>query len=162
MFWLRRNWLFIVVIIVLLGIVGCIATTNPATGQKLYVIDPNSDFAKFMVWEANAVPTVTPLAVGATSILFPIATPIVAAILGLLGGLGGAWKAMSSKLTTANTSVAQISNVLEASVVALQHYKDTNPDGWKEISDKLAGALPKETKQTINGALESIQTLLRL
>lgn len=162
MSWLRKNWLLVASCIIVLCIAGCISSVDPATGHRLYQLDPNNGIVKFVDFVLGAVPVVAPAVTGILSVFFPYAVPVVTAIGGILAGVAAMWKNLKPKVTQAQTLATQATNLLGAGIEAFEHYKTTNPEGWECLRKKFAALLPKNSPANLDIVLREMELLLNL
>jgi len=127
--------------LVVIGIYGCISRIDPVTGQKTYIIDPN--WAGVFDSAAGVVTVAAPAAVVVASTFFPGAVPIVTLIVGILGGLAGMWAKLKPQITQAKTLADQTHTVLASAVTAIEEYKKANPAEWGKLSAELQKLIPK-------------------
>jgi len=121
-----------------LCLVGCLKTVTP-DGETKYSIDPN----KAEKIEVIAEPVVGVLQ--ALAPLYPALIPFATA----LGGAFAAWKTQKPKLVKAQTEGELYQNTTGTLVAILEKFKQTNPDEWAKLEEKLADKIGPETENVI-------------
>jgi hypothetical protein len=140
-----KRWLAICLLALTLC-VGCKVVTDPATGEKNYSLDQKvSDKA-----EQGAE-----VGIALDPLLGPVGIPIATALAGALA----AWRKVKPQLTEAKTSSEEYHAVASATVQALESFKETNPEQWKQLGDLISAQMQKQNLDPV--AVENVIRALR-
>ena len=130
-----RRLLFIAVICI--GMCGCLKTVTD--GKVQYRIDPN---------KAAEVEQIVEDVGGIMTALVPF-FPFLAPIITAGGGAYAVWKTQKPKLTKAQTKGELYHNTTGSLVVALEKFKETNPQEYVKLKERLAKMIGPEAENVI-------------
>lgn len=141
---MRFAWMCVLLVLV----VGCVKTVDPNTGQTLVGLDPN-------------IPAIVEPIVQAGAGLAPLFGPIGAAIGGVLVGILAAWRKIKPSLVAAKAEAEQYHAAASAVVTALEEFKGTNAEAWKEIGLYISQQLTKQgiDPKTIENVIRALRGL---
>ena len=123
--------------VLLLCVGGCLKTITD--GKKTYSIDPN----EAVKYEKPVEDTVNIL--NALSPLFPVLIPFATG----LGGIYGAYKLQKPKLTKAQSESELYHNTAGSLVAALEKFKETNPNEYAKLKERLVKTIGSDTENVI-------------
>jgi hypothetical protein len=126
----------------ILAMYGCITTTDPATGQKVTVIDP--DWSNWLTGAANAAEGAKPVLIALSAIWPPLALAV-----GIITGLVAAWKNLKPKVTQAQSQANQFYNLLGALVIGIESFKKENPADWTKLETKFLALIGPKAEAVI-------------
>ena len=130
-----KKWIVVLLLAAVLsvGLAGCVKSTDPATGESQYALDAE----KAAEVEQYVETGITILM--ALSVIWPGLIP--AALLAILIGALAAFRKVKPQLVEAQTEAQQYYSVTESVVVAIEAFKESNPDDWMKLEEKLKKAL---------------------
>lgn len=132
------RWMLICIVLIV-GITGCITSTDPATGEKQISVDPNVA-AQIEVGTQATVSILTIL--GAFwPILIPIGTGIAAGF--------GTWVKVKPKLTQAQSEATMYHSATESIVMAIEDFKEKYPEEWDKLKAECLHTIGTNTENII-------------
>lgn len=146
-----------VVLVTMLGLIiytGCQSSINEQ-GVKVTSLTPAATETLDKVVEIAPVVQDSLIGVG---IAFPALLPMLGALVGVIGGLAGAYKKFRPELIKEQAKTKVYSDVTEAIVFALEQFKQTNSDEWENLKLDLKKQLITKVGPE---ALAIIETLVQ-
>lgn len=124
---MKRLVITMTICLMLVMSAGCVTTTDPVTGEKLYSLDPNA--------VAKIEPVIeTAITVGGMlAPLFPFLIPVIA----LAGGIFGTWKKIKPQVVKAQNRATLMHTGVSSLVVAIEALKKVSPESWEKLKDKI-------------------------
>lgn len=123
----------IVVGMILFGVVGCTAITDPNTGETVRVLDPNSPIVTTGEAVAQGVSAIGPF--------FGAAGGLIA---GIAAGALAAWRKIKPALASATTQAEQYHATAAAAVTAMEEFKAVSPEAWSKLGTLVSDQLTKQ------------------
>lgn len=123
----KAKILFVVLLLISVFIIGCVASTDPVTGEKLTSLDPNA--VESIQKMADTVSTV----LGILGLWWPILLPIA----GYIGGAVRVSKKLTPKLTKAQTEADMYHTAASSTVLGIEEFKKAYPDEWAKLKSKF-------------------------
>jgi len=140
---MRAKWIVIVMIMmIVLFVAGCVESTNPATGAKLYQLDPNT--AAFLDKVAEGA-NVAEIGGNALSVFWPIAGLIA----GIAGGLVGMWRRLKPQITKAQEEADLYYNTAAGVVASIEKFKAEYPEDWEKLEVELTKLIGERAEAVI-------------
>ena len=116
----------LVLSVFILLVAGCIEGQDP----NFITVDPNFTAMGDIIAEGAEQ-------IGEGLTFLSIFVPSLAAVGGILAGLGGLWKKVEPKLQEARTETQLYYNVTTELIKAIEEYKKNNPEAWIVLKGKL-------------------------
>jgi len=130
-----KKWFKVLLLAVVLsvGLTGCVESTDPASGETQYALDAE----KAAEVEKYVETGITVLM--ALSVIWPGLIP--AGLAAILIGALAAFRKIKPQLVDAKSEAEQYHSTTASVVAAIEAFKESNPDDWTKLEEKLKKAL---------------------
>ncbi len=142
-----KKWFKVLLLAVVLsvGLTGCVESTDPVSGETQYALDTEK-VAEVEKYVETGITILMALAV-----IWPGLIP--AGLIAILVGALAAFRKVKPQLADAKSEAEQYHSVTASVVAAIEAFKESNPDDWTKLEEKL--------KKVLGPAAENIIRALR-
>ena len=141
-----KKRMVVVIVLLAIGIVGCVSSVNPETGEKEYAM--KESVAKAVDTVGTTAEAVGPAVAAGVSAINPVAGGIVSTVLGIVLSLFGCWTKWKKPLIESTIMLDKVSAGLRAAGDVIEDVVKPNADLWAKAKPILKTA---EKNGAING-----------